>query len=119
LNLVALANFMRLSSLKGAPWPCQVLRGRKSGFARDDKGGSGASIEIGLLNKGPFYWVCGSPKVMKNTFYPAVALHGSIALPFVIPSAAEGSAVLRPNPGNVFRQLDSGPFVALNSVREM
>jgi hypothetical protein len=39
---------------------------------------------------------------MKNTFCPATTLHGSVALPFVIPSAAEGSAVLRTIPGNVF-----------------
>src|SRR5580658_6737164 len=36
---------------------------------------------------------CGPPKEMKNTFCPATALHGSVALPFVIPSEAEGSAV--------------------------
>jgi hypothetical protein len=35
------------------------------------------------------------------TAYPATALHGSVAFPFVIPSAAEGSAVLRTIPGNV------------------
>jgi hypothetical protein len=41
---------------------------------------------------------------MKNAFCLATALHGSVALPFVIPirSAAEGSAVLRTFPGNVF-----------------
>jgi hypothetical protein len=33
LNLVALANFMRLSLLKGAHAALPVLRGRKSGFA--------------------------------------------------------------------------------------
>ncbi len=33
------------------------------------------------------------PKEMKNAFCPATALHGSVALSFVIPSAAEGSAV--------------------------
>jgi len=38
---------------------------------------------------------------MKNAFCPATALHGSIAFPFVIPSAAEGPAVLRTIPGNV------------------
>jgi hypothetical protein len=31
-------------------------------------------------------------------------------LPFVIPSEAEGSAVLRTIPGNVFRQRNHGPF---------
>jgi hypothetical protein len=43
------------------------------------------------------------PKVMKNTLGLATALYGSIALPFVIPSEAEGSAVPRTRPGNVFR----------------
>jgi hypothetical protein len=42
--------------------------------------------------------------VMKNAFSPATALYGSVAPPFVIPSAAEGSAVLRTIPGNVFRR---------------
>ena len=42
-------------------------------------------------------------KVMKNAFSPATAPNGSVALPFVIPSAAEGSAVPRTLPGNVFR----------------
>jgi hypothetical protein len=51
-------------------------------------------------NHGP----CGPPKVMKNGVYPATALHGSATLPFVIPSAAKGSAVPRTIPGNVFRQ---------------
>jgi hypothetical protein len=49
-------------------------------------------------NHGPF----GPPMVVKNAFCPATALHGSVALPFVIPSEAEGSAVLRTIPGNVF-----------------
>jgi hypothetical protein len=44
------------------------------------------------------------PKVMKNGFCSATALHGGVALPFVIPSAAEGSAVPRTLRGNVFRQ---------------
>jgi hypothetical protein len=50
------------------------------------------------------YRAVAEPKVMKNDFYPATTLHGSIALPFVIPSAAEGSAVPRTIPGNVFLQ---------------
>jgi hypothetical protein len=33
---------------------------------------------------------------------PATILHGCVTLPFVIPSAAEGSAVQRNRPGNVF-----------------
>jgi len=28
------------------------------------------------------------PKVMKNAFYPATTLDGSVALPFVIPSSS-------------------------------
>jgi hypothetical protein len=43
------------------------------------------------------------PKEMKNILGPPTALHGSVALPFVIPSEAEGSAVLQAYPGNVFR----------------
>jgi hypothetical protein len=46
----------------------------------------------------------GPPKVVKNAFCPATTLHGSVTLPFVIPSVAEGSAVLRTIPGNIFRQ---------------
>jgi hypothetical protein len=47
------------------------------------------------------------PTMMKNAFnpvaaHPVTALHGSVALPFVIPSEAEGSAVPRTIPGNVF-----------------
>ncbi len=52
-------------------------------------------------------WAWGPTKVMKNTFCPPNALHGSVALPFVIPSVAEGSAVSRTFPGNVFRQNDN------------
>ena len=54
---------------------------------------------------------CGPPKEMKNTlkntFCPSTALDGSVALPFVIPSAAEGSAVPRTFPGNVFRRSEA------------
>jgi hypothetical protein len=39
---------------------------------------------------------------MKDVFCPATTLHRSVTLPFVIPSAAEGSAVPRTTPGNVF-----------------
>src|SRR5580692_11155759 len=34
-------------------------------------------------------------------FCPATTFYGSVTLPFVIPSEAEGSAVLRTSPGNV------------------
>jgi hypothetical protein len=48
-------------------------------------------------------WACGPTKAMKNVLCPATAFHGSVALPFVIPSEAEGSAVPRTSLGNVFR----------------
>jgi hypothetical protein len=49
---------------------------------------------------------------MKNAFCQVTALHGSVALPFVIPSVAEGSAVPRTIPGNVFDKAKrSGPAV--------
>jgi len=64
LNLVALANFMRLSLLKGAHARCPVLRGRKSGFARNDKGEGGALLEFG----GP-------------SNYPRDVVHFSLYLP--------------------------------------
>jgi hypothetical protein len=48
---------------------------------------------------------------MKNAFCSATALHGSVALPFVIPSAAEGSAVPRTFPGNDFRQSAGCPIL--------
>jgi hypothetical protein len=41
---------------------------------------------------------------MKNAFCSATAFHGNATPPFVIPSAAEGSAVPRTFRGNVFRQ---------------
>jgi hypothetical protein len=46
-------------------------------------------------------WTCGSLNQLPDA-------HGSIALPFVIPSEAEGSAVLQAPPGNVFRGSDLG-----------
>jgi hypothetical protein len=51
------------------------------------------------VDTGPF----GSPKEMKNTFRPATALRGSVAVPFVIPSEAEGSVVLQARLGRVVR----------------
>jgi hypothetical protein len=39
----------------------------------------------------------------------ATTLYGTVALSFVIPSEAEGSAVPRTLPGNVFRQRNHGP----------
>jgi hypothetical protein len=40
----------------------------------------------------------------ENGFCSATPLHGSVALPFVIPTGAEGSAVQPTFTGNVFRQ---------------
>src|SRR5450755_2202563 len=39
---------------------------------------------------------------MKKCLGPATTLYGTVALSFVIPSEAEGSAVPRTSPGNVF-----------------
>src|SRR5258708_15453414 len=36
------------------------------------------------------HWPTGPPKVMKNALCPATALHGSFALPFVIPTELGG-----------------------------
>src|ERR1700733_2734059 len=44
-------------------------------------------------------------------FCPATTFHGSATVPFVIPSEAEGSAVLRTSPGNVWRGLLFRRFV--------
>jgi hypothetical protein len=49
-------------------------------------------------------WTSSQSKVMKKRFRPPSTLDGTVALSFVIPSAAEGSAVLRTLRGNVFRQ---------------
>jgi hypothetical protein len=42
------------------------------------------------------------PKVMKGAVCPATTFYEILALPFVIPSEAEGSAVQRTRPGDVF-----------------
>src|ERR1700730_12777322 len=55
-------------------------------------------------------------KVMKNAFGPTTPFHGSIALPFVIPSEAEGSAVPRTSPGNVFDRARSKLWLKPNSA---
>jgi len=64
--------------------------------------GRGASLESGCWIKSAVHhlgWAA-RPK-MKNAFSLASALYGSAPLPFVIPSAAEGSAVPRITPGNI------------------
>jgi hypothetical protein len=43
--------------------------------------------------------------IMKNALGPSTTFHITTTLSFVIPSAAEGSAVLRTFPGNVFFDL--------------
>jgi hypothetical protein len=65
--------------------------------ARDDKGKRGAPIESGERKASP-------TQDDENAFIPATALQVCIALPFVIPSEAEGSAVPRSIPGNVFHE---------------
>ena len=57
---------------------------------------------------------------MKDTFCAATAFHGSTALSFVIPSAAEGSAVPRTFLGNVFRrsEAESRPCLPRLAVEE-
>jgi hypothetical protein len=48
-------------------------------------------------------WACGPTKLVKKRLCPVTTFHVAIALSFVIPSAAEGSAVPRTFLGNVFR----------------
>ena len=89
--------------------PCLAQRGRKSGYARDDKGEGHGSMESGCWTEA-FFITFGGPQA--RPFCPATALYGSATLPFVIPSAAEGSAVQRTFRGNVFdRAKQSGPAV--------
>ena len=47
------------------------------------------------LSSRPESWACGPPKVMKKRLGRAPTLYGTVALSFVIPSEAEGSAVPR------------------------
>jgi hypothetical protein len=51
-------------------------------------------------------------------FCSATALYGSVALPFVIPSEAEGSAVPPTFPGNVFRESVPGFPATLHQPRQ-
>jgi hypothetical protein len=97
------------TAMSGATW--QEIRVRSG---RDDKFVLKLTIlrdsfvlATNLSSRPELSWACGSPKVMKSAFYPATAFHGSVALPFVIPSEAEGSAVPRTTPGNVFRQSEA------------
>jgi hypothetical protein len=60
----------------------------------DDEGKGDASVETGR-EKGTFFII----------FSPATTFHVTVALSFVIPSEAEGSAVPRTSPGNVFRPI--------------
>jgi len=56
----------------------------------------------------------------EKRFYPATALHGSVALPFVIPSEAEGPAVPRTTPGYVFdRGQRSGFFAPMPMIKDL
>ena len=74
---------------------------RSLGFARDDKGKGDLSMVAAAEGEGGFI-----------VFGPATTFHITTALSFVIPSEAEGSAVLRTLPGYVFRQSsDADPKV--------
>jgi hypothetical protein len=66
------------------------LNRRSLGFARDDKGNRNASTEPGCWTEGALT-AAGQPLSLENA-----------AVPFVIPSEAEGSAVQRTCPENVF-----------------
>jgi hypothetical protein len=117
LVLVALANFMRLSLLKAAhavvssaAWQEIRVRsgrddnsvaGRDSVFPRKVRGTADPSASLGMT-KGR---VAVSWKLRLNRIGPATTLCGTVALSFVIPSEAEGSAVPRTFRGNVFRQI--------------
>jgi hypothetical protein len=59
-------------------------------------------------------WAWGPTKVMKNASSPATTFQVTTTLPFVIPSEAEGSAVLRTSPGNA----ESRPATNLSSRPE-
>jgi hypothetical protein len=48
-------------------------------------------------------WAWGPTQGDEKRLGPATTLYRTVALPFVIPSEAEGSAVPRTLPGNVFR----------------
>jgi hypothetical protein len=72
------------------------LNRRSLGFARDDKGDGGVSIESGHWDGG----TAGPSTALRSgrddtsfLYGLAAALIGSAAVPFVIPSEAEGSAV--------------------------
>ena len=65
---------------------CRVPHGRKSGCARDDKGEGNATIE-GIAKEGLTQYAA-----LPLSSVWLAAEHGSAALPFVIPSVAEGSA---------------------------
>jgi hypothetical protein len=85
---------------------------RRAGSCRELRSPRGSSEQQTCLNPSPRLpfvipsggWACGPPKWLKNAFRPVTTVHGSVALPFVIPNEAEGSAVPQTIPGNVFRQ---------------
>jgi hypothetical protein len=52
----------------------------------------------------PIGAILGDAKVTKNASRPATTFYGTVALSFVIPTGAEGPAVLRIFRGDAFRQ---------------
>jgi hypothetical protein len=53
-----------------------------------------------LSSRPELSWADGLSKVKKNCLGPAITFYGTVALSFVIPSEAEGSAVRRTFRGN-------------------
>jgi len=94
---------------KKGPRNCRSL-----GFARDDKGKGNGSMDSGGCTEA-FSWKCGIHRKTKlssrpersvvqrsavHLLGPAPTFYGTVALSFVIPSEAEGSAVPRTFLGN-------------------
>jgi hypothetical protein len=75
---------------------------RSRGICSSPSWKSCALSQTELSSRSEESWASGPSKIMNNAFCPVNPLNGSAALPFVIPSEAEGSAVQRTSPGNVF-----------------
>jgi hypothetical protein len=98
---MALMHFMRLSLWKGAHAALSRVAWQeiRVGMTKGRVALPSRLVAEGLQGCA---FRCGSQNVIKNGFCSATALHGRATLPFVIPSVAEGSAVQRTFPGNVF-----------------
>jgi hypothetical protein len=74
------------------------LNRRSLGCARDDKGGAAAPLRAMIWQRSE-----GCTGLPSKTWDGQTELQWKRRAPFVIPSAAEGSAVQRTFPGHVFR----------------